>query len=236
MKKVIQVLSILLILFALDSLSRSAQAQKGFTYKTAKIGKQVWMTENLNEDAFRNGDSIPEARVNSNYEWYFTGEEGKPAWCYYEDEPDNGDKYGKLYNWYAISDPRGLCPDGWHIPSDDEWKEMEIALGMSQNDADDIDYNQWRGTDEGSKLKAKHDWAGGTENTNKSGFSALPGSSYTSNMGFGGLGDEAIFWTSTGYADDRAWCRILYSHSTQVVREMKFKNAGFSVRCIKDSK
>jgi len=87
--------------------------------KTIQIGTQVWMVENLNVDRFRNGDLIPEARTNE--AWQKAGNNGQPAWCYYDNDPKNGVTYGKLYNWYAVNDPRGLAPKGFHVPSDAEW-------------------------------------------------------------------------------------------------------------------
>ena len=91
------------------------------------IGKQVWMSENLNVDKFRNGDPIPEAKTDE--EWEKAGENGEPAWCYYNNNPDNGDRYGKLYNWFAVNDPRGLAPEGWKIPSDEDWTRLTDFLG-----------------------------------------------------------------------------------------------------------
>jgi uncharacterized protein (TIGR02145 family) len=92
-----------------------------------KIGPQIWATKNLDVITFRNGDTIPEAKTNE--EWKKAGEEGKPAWCYYDNDPENGKKYGKLYNWYAVNDPRGLAPKGWHVPSDAEWIVLIDYLG-----------------------------------------------------------------------------------------------------------
>ena len=89
-------------------------------YKTVKIGEQVWMAENLNVSTFRNGDSIPHAITNQ--EWDDAGKEGRPAWCYYENNTNNGLKYGKLYNWYAVIDKRGLSPKGWHIAKKTDWE------------------------------------------------------------------------------------------------------------------
>lgn len=99
----------------------------GKVYKTVKIGTQTWMAENLNVDRFRNGDLIPQAK--SDEEWKAAGENGKPAWCFYDNNPKNGEKFGKLYNWYTVSDPRGLAPKGWHIPSDKEWTVLTEYLG-----------------------------------------------------------------------------------------------------------
>ncbi len=105
--------------------------------QTLTIGTQVWMTKNLDVSTFRNGDPIPEAKTNE--EWIKAGEEGKPAWCYYNNDTVYGRKYGKLYNWYAVNDARGLAPSGYHVPTDTEWGTLETFLG---NDA-------------GTKMKSK---------------------------------------------------------------------------------
>jgi hypothetical protein len=90
-------------------------------YESVRIGDQLWMTRNLDVDRFRNGDLIP--HVKSDEEWIKAGENGQPAWCYYDNDPKNGKKYGKLYNWFAVNDPRGLAPKSWHVPTDEEWTE-----------------------------------------------------------------------------------------------------------------
>jgi len=95
--------------------------------QTVTIGTQVWMTKNLDVATFRNGDPIPEAKTSD--EWLEAGENEQPAWCYYDNDPANGEKYGKLYNWYAVNDSRGLAPDGYHIPSEAEWTILIIYLG-----------------------------------------------------------------------------------------------------------
>ena len=92
-----------------------------------KIGQQVWTAENLNVDKFRNGDPIPEAKTDE--EWENAGNNKQAAWCYFDNDPSNGIKYGKLYNWYAVNDPRGLAPLGCHIPSDQEWTDLTTYLG-----------------------------------------------------------------------------------------------------------
>jgi len=126
-------------------------ADAGFA--TVEINGQVWMAENLNVVKFRNGDPVPE--VKSDEEWAKAGEEGKPAWCYYENAGIKGKKYGRLYNWHAVNDSRGLAPIGWHIPSEEEW----------------IKLRDYYGSDAGIYLKHV-EFGGGT---NESGFSALPG-------------------------------------------------------------
>src|ERR1043165_1390179 len=87
--------------------------------QSVQIGTQTWSTKNLDVSKFRNGDAITEAKTAA--EWMAAAEQRKPAWCYYNNDASNGKKYGKLYNWFAVSDPRGLAPDGWHVPSDAEW-------------------------------------------------------------------------------------------------------------------
>ena len=97
--------------------------------KTVTIGTQVWMLENLNVSTFKNGVAIPE--VQDKDAWKKAGENKQPAWCYYDNDPKNGAKYGKLYNWYAVIDNNGLCPQGWHVPSDAEWDTLIAYLGGS---------------------------------------------------------------------------------------------------------
>lgn len=143
--------------------------------------------------------------------------------------------YGLLYNWYAVNDSRHLAPEGWHLPSDEEWKELEMYLGMSQSEAD-ADY--WRGADEGSKLKSNNDWYSDGNGTNSSGFNALPGGHRGDGVGnFYEVGVSSVFWTSTEYTVDHgtyAWMRALGWSSYDVFRLHAAKEVGFSVRCLKD--
>ncbi|MFM7194370.1 MAG: fibrobacter succinogenes major paralogous domain-containing protein, partial [Bacteroidota bacterium] len=129
------------------------------SYPSVKIRTQIWMTENLNVERFSNGDLIPEARTDA--EWAAAGIAGKPAWCHYENNPENGSLYGKLYNGYAVEDARKLCPAGWHVPSDAGWTLLTQALG-GENVA-------------GKKMKASYGWDKYGKGTNESGFSGLPG-------------------------------------------------------------
>ena len=104
--------------------------------KTVTIGKQVWMLENLNVATFKNGAAIPEVQTAESWEnsgkYYQT-----PAWCYYNNDPKNGEKYGKLYNWYAVVDTNGLCPQGWHVPSDSEWESLLDFIKKNPNIKED---------------------------------------------------------------------------------------------------
>src|ERR1700744_2680298 len=129
----------------------------GNTYSTVQIGSQVWITSNLNVSHFRNGDDIPE--IEDTTAWAQASKEGKPAWCYYNSDAANGEIYGKLYNWYAVADPRGLAPAGWHIPSDSEWNNLATYLGGNV----------------ASKMKSTNGWNGNVNGTNESRFAGLPG-------------------------------------------------------------
>jgi uncharacterized protein (TIGR02145 family) len=115
------------ILITLTILFTFACSQRSQTERTVRISEQVWMVENLKVSTFRNGDVIPEAK--SREEWKIAGTEREPAWCYYDNDPANDDNYGKLYNWYAVNDPRGIAPEGWNVPSDDEWQLLIDYLG-----------------------------------------------------------------------------------------------------------
>ena len=110
-------ISFITIIFLMITSSLEAQVtdKDANSYKTVQIGTQLWIASNLNVSHFRNGDPIPEAA--SAAEWKQAAEDKRPAWCYYNNDPVNGRTYHKLYNWYAVNDPRGLAPYGWHVPS-----------------------------------------------------------------------------------------------------------------------
>ena len=203
-------------------------------YDTVKICEQVWMLRNLDVDHYRNGDSIPEVRDSIEWRNLKTG-----AWCYYKNDSAMGKIFGKLYNWYAVNDSRGLSPAGWHVPTDDEWKELEMCLGMSQPEADEIGY---RGTDQSSQLAGRADlWRAGalTSNTKfgTSGFSALPGGFRDDHGWFNGfydIGYSGGWWSSADSSATNAWYRELGYTSANIVRCDNNKVIGFSVRCVKD--
>jgi uncharacterized protein (TIGR02145 family) len=188
-------------------------------HKEIKIDNQIWMIENLNEDKFQNGDIIQYAQ--SREEWIKAGKEKKPAWCYYNNDYKNGAKYGKLYNWYAVSDARGLAPYGWHIPSEKEWIKLIEFLG-----GEDI---------AGTKLKSKTGWKeeNGTDNY---GFKALPGgvrveNEMNINNGYQDLG--GFWWSSTGANEIAISVSMndFYGNASKSILDMP---NGLSVRCIKD--
>ena len=129
------------------------------------------MAENLKVTHYNDGSEIPTGYSNSEWGWLDMG-----AYAVYDDDPVNADVYGNLYNWFAVDDERGLCMDGWHVPSDEEFMELEMYLGMSEKEANST---AWRGTDEGSKLAGNAGlWSNGNLENNSefgsSGFSAFP--------------------------------------------------------------
>lgn len=190
--------------------------------QSVTIGSQVWMTKNLNVDKFRNGDPIPQAK--SDAEWEAAGEKEQPAWCYYDNDSSKGAKFGKLYNWYAVNDPRGLAPKGWHIPTNAEWTILTDYLGGEEV--------------AGGKMKSKEDWSNEGNATNSSGFSALPGGSRIPAGTFEKIGLEVIWWSTTvfGMEDlgDIIWHRILQSCCDDLFQSYSFYTSGSYVRCIKD--
>ncbi|MFA4907489.1 MAG: FISUMP domain-containing protein, partial [archaeon] len=208
----------------------------GNVYTIIRIGNQWWMAENLKVTHFRNGETIP--NVTSNTEW---NNSTISAYCNYENNEDYVATYGRLYKWYAVNDSRNIAPQGWHIPSDEEWKELEMYLGMSQSEADKSGvpsgYGEWRGTDEGGKLKESgtvHWESPNTGATNESGFSALPGGFRYHNSPFSNIGKGTIFWSSTEYGSYYAWARVLDCNNSGVYRYTAGKPGGVSVRCVRD--
>lgn len=183
-----------------------------------KIGTQTWMQNNLNTDRFRNGDFIPEARSASEWERY--GEQGLPAWCYYNNDTSNGSRFGRLYNWYAVNDARGLAPHGWHIPADEEWTLLLNYLG-----------GRWAA---GGKMKSLHSWRDLNKGaSNSSGFSGLPGGFRYLDGSFNALGDYGGWWSATAKDSTDAWEYSLGAEDARVDRFPSRKTQGFSVRCIK---
>jgi uncharacterized protein (TIGR02145 family) len=145
------------------------------------------------------------------------------------DEAWSLNEYGRLYNWYAVDDARGLCPSGWHVPTDGEWMTMEMALGMSEAEANDLG---WRGTDQGTQMKTDYGWYDGDNGTNSSGFSGLPGGFRFFDGEFFNAGLGGYWWSSSS---DLPWYRNVLHSYENVYRNIDAPHFGFSVRCVRDA-
>ena len=215
---------------------------QGYDYATVLIGEQCWFAENLRSENYENGDAILSNLSNSEWSSTTSGAVavyGEGSTCF-EYSPDGDacdeawslNEYGRLYNWYAVDDARGLCPSGWHVPTDGEWMTTEMALGMSEAEANDTG---WRGTDQGKQMKTDFGWSGSGNGTNSSGFSGLPGGNRNSNGYFNGAGFNGYWWSSSPSGWSSAWLRNLYNDVEDVFRYDYFRRYGSSVRCLKDS-
>jgi uncharacterized protein (TIGR02145 family) len=200
---------------------------EGRTYDLVEIGGQCWFADNLATDQYRNGDPILTGLDNATWLNTTSG-----AYAIYNNDPANDATYGKLYNWHTTVDTRGLCPTGWHVPTDCEWMYLEVSLGMSGSIQEAIGF---RGTNEGGALKATTMWTSpNTGATNSSGFTALPGGSSDVNGDFYEIGDNGAWWSSSEYSSGGASVRILTYFSSSVHRGLNGKQYGFSVRCLRD--
>ncbi|MEI7470608.1 MAG: fibrobacter succinogenes major paralogous domain-containing protein [Chitinophagaceae bacterium] len=194
------------------------------TAQSVIIGEQVWMTQNLNVDKFRNGDPIPNAKTDE--EWLNAGNNKQAAWCYYENKRSNGSIYGKLYNWYAVNDPRGLAPDGWHVADNSDWAMLTNYLG-----GDSIASGKMKST--GNQY-----WGEGIfenkEASNVSGFSGLPCGFRFDHGLFAAKEVYGYWWSSNEYNNLEAVAHQLSRFDGKKIMKKNKKKAGFSVRCLKD--
>jgi uncharacterized protein (TIGR02145 family) len=192
----------------------------GYAYATVLIGTQCWFQENLQTDQYRDGSSIPGSLNNSTWTTTTSG-----AQTVYDqggaNEASNLTTYGRLYNWYAVSNAAGLCPTGWHVPTDAEWDTLTTSLGGLSG--------------AGNAMKSTTGWPSGDGGTNTSGFSALPGGLRDYGSGFFyDQGDYGFWWSSSPIGPD-AWNRYLYSGNSGVYRaDGSSTRNGFSVRCVRD--
>lgn len=201
----------------------------GNVYETVQIGEQLWMAENLKVTHYQNSDEIP----------YIYNDPQYGAYINYSNNADNVAVYGRLYNWFAVNDERDLCPDNWHVPSDDEFKSLEMYLGMSESEANG---EGLRGTDEGGQLKEEgneHWNSPNTGATNETGFTALPGGNrryetYTNQEIFCCLNRYGFFWSSSEVYTVNAWYRVLSYDYSESNRYHLSKTNAFSVRCVED--
>ena len=192
---------------------------EGNVYDLVYIGTQVWMAENLKTTKFNDGSVIP--NVIEKAEWINLT---TPGYSWYGNNEDTyGNTYGALYNWYAVADERGLCPTGFHVPTDDDWNTLVTFAG---------------GVDEaGGKLKEEGTIHWNTPNTAATdfyGFKALPGGRRCYEGNFWYIGEGARWWTSTQFNTELAWSRNVSYNNAKVLRDYKEKTYGMSIRCVKD--
>jgi len=204
----------------------------GNVYKIVKIGNQIWMAENLRVTHYRDG--IPILNITDADSWTSTS---SGAYCFHYNEVGNLETFGGLYNWYAVDDLRGVAPEGWHVPTDREWKELEMYLGMSQSEADG---GGFRGSGQGRQLAGSAElWEGVSIENNtefgSSSFNALPGG-YRSNFNgsYPGMGYKGNFWSATENGSDFAWIRWVDYHESGVARYDRNKGDGYAIRCLRD--
>ena len=204
----------------------------GNYYSTINIGNQEWMLENLKTTKYNDGTSIPRVTVDDDWTALTTGARSE----YNNDASSESDTYGYLYNWYAV-DTGNLAPEGWHVPTDDEFKQLEKELGMSESESNGTFY---RGTDEGAKLAGRADlWDDGDLDSNSefgsSGFNILPGGVRFYYGTYSHIGARSYFWVTTEYDVNDSWYRGLISSSPKMFRSDSDKNGGLYVRCVRDT-
>ena len=216
---------------------------QGYDYETVQIGEQCWFAENLRSEIYANGDSIT-ANLNDDL-WTSTtcgamsvyGQLGSNCTGVSPDgdactELWSLNEFGRLYNWYAVDDDRGLCPNGWHVPSDGEWMSLELYLGMTEAE---INNTGSRGDDEGAQMKAEYGWFENGAGPNCSGFTGLPGGHRHPESGDSVDAGWAGSWWSASSDGSQAWNRYLLHYLPRVCRDSYSPRYGFSVRCIQDS-
>jgi uncharacterized protein (TIGR02145 family) len=191
-------------------------------YQTVRIGKRTWLAENLNTSFFLNGDQIPEARTFE--DWQIASNKKQPAWSYYDNDSNNEKKYGKLYNWYAVADPRGLAPIGWRIPTKDDWDELELYTGDKEK--------------AGLFLMSRYLWKE-KQGIDMFGFTAIPGGILDYDLKcFMHDGTIGYWWTTS--LNKPSWanetmviCRSISVNYDNLIEENIVKDRfAMSVRCL----
>ena len=205
------------------------------TYNTVSIGNQCWMSGNLKTSRYRNGELIP---IVTDYNRWRDLRTGGRSWQN-NDSMNYENPYGNFYNWYAVADSRGLCPTGWHVPTDSDWNKLVRFIDSNADTSSNSSNDVRQSLTAGGKMKSTGSDYWNTINignsTNETGFSALPGG-FRSDLGsFSNLGCCAFFWSATEYTNDIAWFRVLFDSNIYVHRgRYDYKRIGASVRCLKD--
>lgn len=206
-----KILTGVLILFLFGSLMAQNQ-------ESVMIGTQNWSTKNLSTIQFRNGDEVTEIKTKE--DWMKAIEDETPGWCYYDNNSENGDKYGLLYNWFAVNDPRGLAPTGWHIPNASEWRTMIDQLGGEFA--------------AGKKMMTAEGWKYEGIGDNSSGFTGLPSGQLDYKYdGFSKLKSISNWWCAHQENRPFDWSYMLWNNGT-LTKQGATKTQGLSVRCVED--
>ena len=202
---------------------------QGYDYATVLIGEQCWFAENLRNENYENGDVIPSGLSDNDWGNTTSGAVavyGEDASCSHYSPDINAcdpaqslNEYGRLYNWYAVDDARGLCPSGWHVPTDGEWTVMTDHLGSASV--------------AGGQMKTDYGWYDGGNGTNSSGFSGLPGG-LRNTGGVTAAGFDGLWWSSSPSGSD-VWIRVLSWYFENVFRDSFNPRTGLSVRCVQDA-
>jgi uncharacterized protein (TIGR02145 family) len=202
-----------------DNPASTVKDADGNVYHTVTIGTQTWIVENLKTTKYRNGDPIPQVTDSAQWIALTTG-----AYCYYDNNPANGNTYGLLYNWYAVNDSRKIAPEGWHVASLEEWNVLNTFLGgdlISGGKLKETGTTHWNSPNTGA--------------TDEVGFKGLPGGGRSFEGVFQNIGQSGLWWTSTESSANDAWPCGLSCNSELIFKSFSLKkNSGFSVRCIKD--
>jgi uncharacterized protein (TIGR02145 family) len=201
----------------------------GNTYSTTLIGAQQWISSNLRTSKYRNGESIPYVQSNSNWSQLTTA-----AWSYPGGLVANDAIYGKYYNFHVISDTRGVCPAGWRVPSDTDWKQLELTLGMLSTELNTTGH-RGAAANVGGKLKSTTLWqAPNTGATNATRFNGSPGGYRSSGGTQVDIGMRGLWWTGSGGGGNTATVRYLYNNYGTIYRDISNRANGFCIRCIRD--
>lgn len=210
----------------IDSSGTFTDTRDNHEYRWVKIGNQIWMAENLAYLPSVNLVNPDSTNMPHYYVYGYDGTNVNEAKATF-----NYTVYGALYDWKAALN---AAPAGWHLPSDAEWKQLEIDLGMKPEEVNESIFPYYRGNDQGSQMKTKSGWHNNGNGTNSSGFSGLPGGFYFSTGEFSFIESFGFWWSSTEHSESSSWSRGLGYNKSSISRNSNLKNNGFSIRCVKN--
>jgi len=199
---------------------------QGVDYSIIEIGDQCWFAENLRARQTSDGQNL----IAGTPETWPGFQDGRAAWTYPGNDPGQEAIHGLLYNWHATTEGSGLCPEGWNIPSDEDWTGLEILLGVDTSELETLD---WHGSDQGKQLKSASEWNGSDDH----GFGAVASGGIHASYGtVTPPGSDTWFWSSTTLPTDstKGVYRQLSTGEDRIHRFHTWKNHGGSIRCLKD--